>query len=296
MTDAILSWGLELIRSVQEAASPFLTALMKALTLAGSEYFYLLVLPVLFWCVDERFGLRFGLVILFSTWANSAIKSAVALGRPYSVDPSVGLSHESSYSFPSNHAQGSAVFWGLLAQRIRRPWGILLAVVLPLAIGFTRVYLGVHYPSDVVVGWLLGWSFAILWLTLGKRFETWLGKAHRRVKIILIALATLGMNALAMRDTNVTGVFFGTALGYVFMVDLARFDAGSGNWIKKLARFALGAAALGLIYFGGKLVSPAEGHELYALARFVRYALVGAWVSLGAPWLFVRLKLATLRA
>jgi len=257
----------------------------------GSEYFYLLILPVIFWCVDERFGVRFGLVILFSTWVNAAIKQAVALARPFTVDPSVGLSHESTYSFPSNHAQGSAVFWGLASQKIKNPWGLILAVVVPLAIGFSRIYLGVHYPTDVAIGWILGWSFAVLWIVLGKRLEMSLARLQRRVKVILIAPLTLGMNALTANDTNLTGVFFGTALGSVFMFDMVRFDASEGKAGKKLLRFVLGAVGLVLIYFGGKLVSPKQGNDLYALFRFIRYALVGAWVSLGAPALFVKLGL-----
>ncbi len=57
------------------------------------------------------------------------------------------------------------------------------------------------------------------------------------------------------------------------------------------SRLLLGLAVLALIYVGGKLLSPDQVAELYALVRFLRYAIVGAWVSLGAPWLFSRLKL-----
>jgi undecaprenyl-diphosphatase len=68
-----------------------------------------------------------------------------------------------SYSFPSGHAFGAAVFYGLLAYLIfvyvPRPWnsvGALACGFLILLIGISRVYLGAHFPSDVVIGWLLG--------------------------------------------------------------------------------------------------------------------------------------------
>lgn len=75
----------------------------------------------------------------------------------------------SSYSFPSGHAYGSVIFYGLFAiintRYLASPWDIilsLLAAVLILLIGISRVYKGVHYPSDVVAGWLLGCGILIL--------------------------------------------------------------------------------------------------------------------------------------
>lgn len=291
----VLNWGLEVVRSIQGIANPALTFTMKALTQMGSEYFYLLALPILFWCVDERFGIRFALVILFSTFVNAWLKSALAQPRPYDLDPGVALSRETTYGFPSNHAQGSAVFWGLLAPVIRRPWGLLLAVAIPLAVGFTRLYLGVHFPTDVVGGWLLGWGVALSWLLLGKRVQAFLAASGMRGQVLISAVAALGMNALLMEETHLSGVFFGSSVGAAFMFGKIRFDASQGSPLLKAARFGLGALGLALVYFGGKLVSPRDGEALYALARFVRYGLVGAWVTLGAPWLFIRLGLGKAR-
>jgi membrane-associated phospholipid phosphatase len=68
-----------------------------------------------------------------------------------------------SYSFPSGHSFGATVFYGLLAylawSRLPHPWNllvVLLLVLLIILVGLSRVYLGAHFPSDVVVGWLLG--------------------------------------------------------------------------------------------------------------------------------------------
>ena len=135
--EGILGWGIEVIQIIQTIASPGLTIVMKVLTLLGSEYFYLLFLPIMFWCVDERYGdaIRAG-VPRSSSFVNSWLKVAFAQPRPYELDPSVGLSVRSSYGLPSGHAQGTSTFWGLLAPRMRRPWGLVLAIVLPLVIGF----------------------------------------------------------------------------------------------------------------------------------------------------------------
>ncbi|MBP7262978.1 MAG: phosphatase PAP2 family protein [Spirochaetia bacterium] len=294
--EPVLAWGLDVVQAVQTIANPVLTEIMKVLTLAGSEYFYLLALPVIFWCFDERFGVRFGLIVLGSAFLNSWLKVVFRQPRPFDLDPGVALSHESSYGLPSGHSQGTAVFWGLLAPKIRKPWGLLLAILMPLVIGFTRIYLGVHFPTDLFLGWFLGWGIALAWFFFGHGAENFLGKANIRVKVILAAVAALGMNALLPEETNLSGVFFGTAVGAAFMFDKVGFDARAGSPWQKLARLGLGLAGLAMVYVGGKLVSPDEGQSLYALARFVRYGLVGVWTSLGAPWVFVSLKLGSRRS
>lgn len=92
-------------------------------------------------------------------------KAAVARSRP-TLDP---LLEPGSPSFPSGHATQSAAVLLVLAvvltrRRPTRTAALAVAVALTLAVGLTRVYLGVHYPSDVVAGWLLGalWAFAVL--------------------------------------------------------------------------------------------------------------------------------------
>ncbi len=293
--DGIMAWGVDVIQAIQTIASPGLTAVMKILTLAGSEYFYLLFLPIVFWCVDERFGARFGLVFLFSSFVNSWLKNAFAQPRPFDLDPSVGLSHETSYGLPSGHAQGSSTFWGLLAPKIRKPWGLTLAIVLPLLISFTRLYLGVHFPTDVFLGLVLGWSIAIASAVFGDRIVVMISTWNIRIQILVAAALALAMNALNMSDTSMPGVFFGTALGAAFLFSRPRFDASAGSLVQKIARLVIGLVVLMVIYLGGKLVFPDEGESLYALFRFIRYGLLGFWVSFGGPWFFLKLKLASLR-
>lgn len=293
--DSILNWGLDVIRAIQTISSPGLTVVMEILTLAGSEYFYMLFLPILFWCVDERFAARFGLVFLFSSFVNSWTKVLFAQPRPFNLDPSVGLSHESSYGLPSGHAQGTATFWGLLSPRIKRPWGLLLAILVPAVVSFTRLYLGVHFPTDVIAGLVLGWGFALAGIFLGDVAAKQLASWNIRIRIIIAAALTLVMNALNMHDTSLPGIFFGTAVGAAFLFEKLRFDASSGSLGQKAARFGVGLAGALILYLGIKLIVPGEGGALYALFRFIRYGLIGAWVSLGAPWLFLRLKLAGTR-
>ena len=102
------------------------------------------------------------------SWANVLFKHAVARARP---DLVPHLMAETSNSFPSGHAANSAIVyltlatlaWPLLRQRTARAFAMAAAATLVVAIGVSRVYLGVHWPSDVLAGWLFGALWAIGW-------------------------------------------------------------------------------------------------------------------------------------
>jgi undecaprenyl-diphosphatase len=82
-----------------------------------------------------------------------------------------------SWSFPSGHSLNSMVVLGLLTvlavrERPGRLWRTLiitLGTFLVLVVGFSRVYLGVHWPSDVLAGWLIGALWLVLLFTLARR-------------------------------------------------------------------------------------------------------------------------------
>lgn len=95
----------------------------------------------------------------------SVVKLIVARPRP-TIEP---LSHLTSLSFPSEHAtQAAAIYLTIaimLSKGLKRGWRelvIVIAVLIALAVAWSRVYLGVHYPTDVTAGLLLGWSWALL--------------------------------------------------------------------------------------------------------------------------------------
>lgn len=291
MNHPILEWGVEVVRAVQTVGSPALTALMRGVTFLGAQYFYLAALPLLYWCVDRRRGARIGIVFFLSTYLNLVLKDAFAQPRPYDLDPSVGMARETSPGLPSNHAQGTAVFWGLLAPSLGRIKGWLLALVVTFAVGFSRIYLGVHFPTDVFAGWGLAILVLAADALLVPRFERLFGRVDLRLKLTLAAGLVLVMNAIDRSDTSITGAFLGVALGFVLAGRYARFSA-KGSLGRKALRYLAGIAVTAILYLVPKLLLGEVGSGLEPLVRFVRYGILGLWVSLGAPWCFLKLKLA----
>jgi len=313
-------WGLAVIRAFQAAGNPAIEFIARAFTMLGETAFYAIIF-LIFWCVDEKKGFKIGLFVLISNGINSAIKVNLRVPRPYETDPSVGIMHVKGYSTPSGHAQNSSVFWPLLMSgssgKKSPPRGIriAIAVLMPLCIGLSRVYLGVHYPTDVMLGWLIGAciaSLAIFILPAAANalvsypptariiasFNSYAEASGRSLKMFKIALAAfvaLALNAVSLGDTSMGGLIFGFAAGYILLTDKTdapRFSASAGSHPKKALRLVPGFAGVAASLYSIKLISPlftvAEG----ALIMFIGCAVAGFWTSFLAPKLFIKLKLA----
>jgi undecaprenyl-diphosphatase len=152
--------------TVHAWASPFLTQAMLGITMLGSEWVMLPLGTVLVWRLatlqHRREAILLGAGSLGAELLSNLLKLAFHRVRPQVF---FGLAPAENYSFPSGHAFVGTVFYGLLAVILagfytrRRREAIAAALLTVLLVGFSRVYLGYHYPSDVIGGWTCaaGW-------------------------------------------------------------------------------------------------------------------------------------------
>ncbi|MBQ7288797.1 MAG: phosphatase PAP2 family protein [Clostridia bacterium] len=144
---------------------PFLDWLMPLVTRLGDGGIFWILLAAVLLCFPKtrKTGLSMGLALLIGfLFGNLFLKNVFARIRPYDINTGVELLVErlSDYSFPSGHTL--AAFEGAVVVAIRnKRWGIP-ALVLAGLIAFSRLYLYVHYPSDVLAGALLGTAIAFL--------------------------------------------------------------------------------------------------------------------------------------
>lgn len=116
---------------------------------------------------ERRVALIFVVAIAGGELLNTALKNSFDRARPEAVERLVDVH---SYSFPSGHAMGASIFYltgaallgRSLLRRRERYYLLGCSIVLIGAIGFSRVYLGVHYPTDVLAGWAAGTAWATL--------------------------------------------------------------------------------------------------------------------------------------
>ncbi|MFO8037366.1 MAG: phosphatase PAP2 family protein [Anaerolineales bacterium] len=299
----------------------WLFPLMKGVTFLGNEEFYLLVMPALYWCVDKILGIQIGVLLLLSGGTNFLLKLLFHSPRPFWVSSKVkNIVSAENFGFPSGHAQNAASLWGYIALRTKRGWlkaGVILVIFL---IGVSRIILGVHFVHDVLVGWMVGIVLLILFLLLERPVSTWYAKQPFRKQIltgflsslVLIILALLFFSLLMdyqipsawIQNTQgeldpfnlegiitISGVLFGLLAGLSIIDTYGGFQT-KGTLVQRAARFIIGASGVLLIWGGLDFLFPEEGFSLALTLRYFRYLLVGLWISLGAPWFFIRLNLA----
>jgi len=274
----------------------------------GSEIGYLVILTLVYWCVDKRVGQGLVYAHLFTATLNCWLKDLWRIPRPD--DPALEgllqqagiagrvqpLRHESSPSFPSGHAQGAMVAWGYMAYRFRRAWLWVLAVLMIVLIGFSRMYLGVHYPQDVIGGLVVGAVYLALWLWTEPHVWRWLSSLRvgwRYLWAVLVPLAVLLIHPAEATATTM-GAVLGLGVGFVLEGQTLRFGTG-GRWWQRVLRAVLGLVGIAVTYGGLSVLFALwdVGRPSAEIAwRVIRYALlgfIGGWVL---PWLFTVTGLA----
>jgi membrane-associated phospholipid phosphatase len=306
-----------------QAASPALDGLMNFFSFLGSIELYLLLIPIIYWLYDPRLGVRVLLVLLTTDFIGNVIKQLFHQPRPYWIGPVQGLAQEISYGIPSTHSSNSLAVWGYLTYRLNKAWLWGLATAVVLLIGLSRLYLGVHFPHDVLFGWLIGLAVIVLFARFEKPLAAWLAQQSlagqalvglvASLVVVLVGWLVLALIAgspdpepwrsYAAEARSLThyitlgGALFGTLSGYALMKRHAPFQP-AGGWGRKLACYLLGLAGLLVIYLGLDLLfgllAADESLAGYVL-RYLRYASLTLWATFLAPWFFIRLRLAEKR-
>ena len=183
---ATIGFDLEVRNAVHAWASAWLTWVMLAFTQLGSSLFLIVAGGLIVWRLTLSRRRRAATLLIVACLGGEALDQALKLlfHRPRP-EAFFGLADPLTYSFPSGHATTACCFYGVLAAivgaRLRAPaariavWG--MAAAMAAAIGLSRIYLGVHYPSDVLGGYVA----AVMWLYLLRAgYYVW---GRRRLKI-----------------------------------------------------------------------------------------------------------------
>jgi undecaprenyl-diphosphatase len=172
-------FDLSVMRFVYEIRDDFLNVIAEFITRAGDTAVIAVICAVLAALpTRSRFGIPAAGAVVAAVIVQYVVKNLVERARP---DEVMWLIPEDGYSFPSGHANASFVFYLFLMILLRRYFIIggsygaanLVSVAMPLivaVIGASRIYLGVHYPTDIIGGWLTGSIVLIIVVSLYDNF------------------------------------------------------------------------------------------------------------------------------
>ncbi len=282
---------LEILQWFTQIQNPFLTEVARVLTFLGNEEFYFLILPLVYWCFSKTIGFRLFYIFILSMYVNSFLKIMNAITRPIGAEGVNNLfvssaevgSHYPHDSFPSGHAQGSATLWGYLAYVSKSPKVMVSAAVLIILVSVSRLYTGLHWPVDILVGMGLGIVIIALAVILDK-YITSLPIAIKWALAVVIPLL-LVLIFPEEEGFKFSGILLGAGIGYLVEGKFVNMKISKSIPRRALA-FAVGLAGMLAIQVGLKEIFPDE-----FIFDFIRYGLIGLWGLLLAPIVFVTLKI-----
>jgi len=155
---------MELIQFFQQFDLPAILYLMKGITLLGDFHTYFLYVIIILYVFPKKKSLSFIGILLVSWAVNESLKTGFNIPRPPEEFHLVAVT---GLGFPSGHAQMAMVVWGWVGNQFNR---LIPAGVMIFMIGFSRIYLGVHYPNQVLGGWAIGFTLILIWIMLEKEF------------------------------------------------------------------------------------------------------------------------------
>ena len=276
---------------------PWAAPFFSAVSMLGSAYFYVTLVAIGYWTLDKRASRRVALLLLASSYSNYWLKVSLRNPRPPPSNWLLGTK-ASNYSLPSGHAQTSTTIWGWLGLKSGKTWMRGFSLVLMLLIGLSRIYIGVHWLGDVLLGWAVG---AVL-LLVASRLEDWASSVTSRygADTLYLGLIVLGIASMALTETlfpvNLAGMgdnfgsnggfMIGLGVGLILERRFVNFEVPEpGDRRRGALRVVLGLALVMVVMFGLSPVLPSEVYWLQA----ARYAL--SVVTALFIWLYVFTRL-----
>ena len=293
-------WEVSLMEWLQAHISGLGITVVSFFSMFGEELLLILILGFVYWSYDKELGRTMGLTAIMGLTWNTMVKNVALRRRPYFdhenikilrvVEPEADVYDIAAqgYSFPSSHSTNAATVFGSMAVNLHRRWVAVIAIVIPVLTGLSRIVVGAHYPTDVLAGWTLGAISVLIVQQLQKRVNNTLALYG-----ILLVTAIPGFFYCKSTDYFTSmGLLIGFMAGTLLDDHYVHFE-NTRKPIWMVLRVLGGLAVYFVLNAALKLPFPKEflssGSTASLLVRCARYAIV-AFVDFGVYPMLFRLK------
>ena len=280
---------INILKFFQSIRNPILNALFLILTISTETPVIVILTAIMYWCINKKYGQKLLFTLIPNIVINTGIKEFVKAPRPIGTEglESLRVSTATGYSFPSGHTQTATTFW--------------TSLMIILGVGISRLYLGVHWPIDVICGWIFGIVFTIIFSNLFDIVDK--NKDYKLLLLMLIPFIIFIFIVKSESYIKMFGLLAGFILGYIIEDKFIKFntideykkeisfsaktDTKKDYIVKSAYRFILGIFTLLLVFLILNYIMPK-----YVLFKFIKYLIITLYAVAGVPALFKITKLA----
>ena len=275
-------WQIKFIYFLQSFSSPFLDGFFTFLNYFDTLIFYFLLLPIVWVGYKRKWGIRLYFLIVFSTLAGEYLKNIFSQPRPFFLEPSVCKLIVKGYGFPSGAATASIMLGTILIYTFRNKLSWIIGLNYIFWVSLSRIYLGVHFLTDVIGGWIIGLTWAFIFF-----------KSYQPIERFI---KTLPLNA-AYLLSQLLGVilFFISGDKYAIYFSSSTMGIGAGLYLqarynnylengKKFFEIALRAfiaimGAASIYFLINWIFTFFTFNYQLPIKLFVKYYIIGFWMS-----------------
>lgn len=276
-------WEVKLMVAMQSIANPLLVTIANIFSVLGQQEVLVGIVAVYYLGINKKIGMRIGLTSIIGTVFNTMVKNVFIRRRPYfdhqeieclaPVDPEYDVYDikGQGYSFPSAHSTNSTLIPGIIYVYTKKKLVLLLTIILGLGIGVSRAFVGCHYPTDILFGWL---QAIVMLLTFPILYE----KVDKRILyIVFIVLSSIGLFYCKSNDYfSAYGILYGLVFCDIFDEKVSQFK-NTKNILRIVLRVAFSGAIFLLLNTILKLPFTIEflegGTTLAGIVRLIRYMI-----------------------
>ncbi len=273
----------EVLKYIQSFKNPILNILFLVITMSTEAPVILIMAFILYWCINKNYGHRLIFALTGNIVLNTGVKEFFKASRPIGVRgiESMRISTATGYSFPSGHTQIGTTFWISVMTIAKNRYVYIVGTIIFLGIGMSRLYLGVHWPIDVLCGWVFGIVFTIICNYVISKVEE--NNKYTYFNLIIIPMILWLFIVNSYEYVKMFGLISGFMIGYIIEKNYVKFNVNV-SFKSKICRFIFGILSLGVVYLILKLVMS----ESY-IGVYLRYMLLVMYAIAGAPLIFEKI-------
>jgi membrane-associated phospholipid phosphatase len=293
--DKLHFFELPFIEFVQKFRTPFLDKFFLFLNFVDTDYFIMILIPIIWMGYSWKWGARIFYIVVLSGFFIHFVKIIFMQPRPFQIDPSLLVINLKYYGFPSHAAQVSVIYAGIMIKYFKRKW---LAWVLGINVVFwmclSRIYLGVHFPSDILGGMVLGFLFLWVFCSVFPKVEDFIEKRKLITVFLLSQLLPLVIFLLLNNRSGGLMTIAAMAIGLGLVLS-KKFDA----FLEKPKSFLEGFLRVLFAFLGMGVVLLFS--LVFSLNKIflIQYVIMALWVSFLLPLIwkkkFLNLKIFSKR-